>query len=178
MDWILDRLLPSYDFRTRYARDIAATPTAVWEALNSVTADELPLTRLLMRIRSGGRTRIDGPMARPGLLTDLGQDEGREAVSGAVAKFWRPRPVVGPRETRDPDVFAAFAEPGWVKAAMSLQLTSTSTGTRLAAETRVKANDTLSRRRFAPYWLLIRVGGAGFIRLELLRAVAHRAETH
>lgn len=176
MDWILDKLLPSYDFRTRYTRDIAASPAAVWAALTSVTAEELPLTRLLMRIRTGGRARMSGPLIGPGLLNELGRTEGREAVHGTVAKFWHPRPVPGPRETRDPGVFASFAEPGWAKAALSLQLTPTAAGTRLAAETRVKANDRAARLLFAPYWLLIRLGGAGFIRVELLHAVAHRAE--
>jgi hypothetical protein len=176
VEWILDGLLPSYDFRSRYTRDIAASPAAVWRALNSVTAGELPLTRLLIRIRTGSRSRMSGSPPRPGLLADLGRDEGKEAVSGAVAKFWRPRPIPGPRETRDPGVFSTFAEPGWVKAAVSFQLTATAAGTRLAAETRVKANDAASKRLFAPYWLLIRLGGAGFIRIELLRAVAHRAE--
>lgn len=178
MDWIIDKLLPCYDFRTRYTRDIAASPAAVWAALTSVTAEDLPLTRLLMRIRTGGRARIrmSGPLIGPELLNELGRTEGSEAVHGAVAKFWHPRPVPGPRETRDPEAFARFAEPGWAKAAMSLQLTPTAAGTRLAAETRVKANDRVAKLLFAPYWLLIRLGGAGFIRAELLRAVARRAE--
>jgi hypothetical protein len=38
------------------------------------------------------------------------------------------------------------------------------------------AADEASRRRFGRYWRLIRMGGAGFIRLELLRAVARREE--
>ena len=48
-------------------------------------------------------------------------------------------------------------------------------GTLLAAETRVLATDPAARRAFARYWRLIRAGG-GLIRLELLRAVARRAE--
>ena len=40
-----------------------------------------------------------------------------------------------------------------------------------------QVTDPASRRAFAPYWFLIQVGGAGLIRLELLRAVARRAES-
>ncbi|GAA4628541.1 hypothetical protein GCM10023196_045310 [Actinoallomurus vinaceus] len=177
MEKILDRLIPTYDFRTRYSRRVAAPPEAVWEALQQVTADELPVTRLLMRIRSAGRAPLSGPIAQALPMADLGREEGREAVSGRVAKFWQFRPETGPEETADPAVFAAFSEPGWAKAAMSFQLSPTADGTLLAAETRVRATDRASRRAFAPYWLLIRAGGAGFIRLELLRAIARRAES-
>jgi hypothetical protein len=41
---------------------------------------------------------------------------------------------------------------------------------------RVRATDATARRAFAACWLLIRAGGAGFIRLEMLRAIARRAE--
>jgi hypothetical protein len=59
---------------------------------------------------------------------------------------------------------------------LSLQFRPTGTGTELAAETRVEATDERSRRKFAAYWAFIRLGGAGLIRLELLGAIARRAE--
>jgi hypothetical protein len=176
MEWILDRLLPAYDFRTRYTRRIAAPPNAVWDALHAVTAAEIPITRLLMSVRTAGRSRMSGRLAGIASMPDLGRDEGREAVKGQVAKYWRLRATPGPEETNDPAVFAAFAEPGWAKGAMSFQLTAIAEGTLLAAETRVRLTDPAGRRAFAPYWFLIQAGGAGLIRLELLRAVARRAE--
>jgi hypothetical protein len=107
----------------------------------------------------------------------LGQAEAREAVLGQVARYWNARPVAGPASSRTPEGFARFAEPGWAKAAMSFQLTPVAGGhTLLAAETRVQATDPAARRAFARYWRLIRAGGAGLIRLELLRAIARRAE--
>jgi hypothetical protein len=180
MDWLLDQLLPAYDFRTRYTRRIAAEPAQVWAALHAVTYRELPATRLLMAARSGGRARLAGPVIQSPPLRVLGQREtldAREAVAGAVAKFWLPRPVSGPASAATPEGFAAFSEPGWAKGAMSFQLSPLPGGqTLLAAETRVRATDPAARRAFAAYWLLIRAGGAGLIRLELLRAVACRAE--
>jgi hypothetical protein len=176
MDWILDRLIPTYDFRSRYTRRIAASPDAVWEALHAVTATELPVTRLLMGIRSAGRSRMSGPMTEVLSSVDLGRHEGREAVGGMVAKFWRLRPEYGPDETADPAGFAAFSEPGWAKAAMSFQLSPAGDGTLLAAETRVRATDPASRRAFAGYWLFIRAG-SGLIRHEFLHAIARRAES-
>ena len=177
MDWLLDQLLPGYDFRTRYTRRIAAPPAQVWAALDALTYRELPVTRLLMAARSGGRAQLDGPVVQALALPVLGRRTGREAVVGAVAKFWRPHPVRGPRTTTTPEGFAAFAQPGWAKAALSFQLSPLPGGqTLLAAETRVLATDAAARRVFAAYWLLIRACGAGLIRLEMLRAVAHRAE--
>jgi hypothetical protein len=55
MDWILDRILPRYQFRTRYTRQIGAPPDAVWSAALAVTSEELPVTRLLMKLRTAGR---------------------------------------------------------------------------------------------------------------------------
>jgi len=60
---------------------------------------------------------------------------------------------------------------------MSCQLCSLPGGQiLLAAGTRARAADATARRAFAAYWLLIRAGGAGFIRLEMLSAIARRAE--
>ncbi|WUI03744.1 hypothetical protein OHR68_18680 [Spirillospora sp. NBC_00431] len=177
MDLLIDQLLPAYDFRVRYTRRITAGPDRVWTALHAVTHDELPVTRLLMAVRHAGRNRLSGPVFQALPIPLLEEREDREAIAGKVAKFWRPRPVPGPDSTTTPEGFAAFAEPGWAKAAMSFQLSPLpGGGTLLAAETRIRATDAAARRAFAPYWLLIRVGGAGFIRLEMLRAIARRAE--
>jgi uncharacterized protein YndB with AHSA1/START domain len=175
-DWDLDRLLPAYDFRSRYTRRISAPPAAVWDALYAVTADELPVTRLLMKVRSAGRTRMRGSLAEIAPMAMLTRTEGREAVHGKVAQYWHIRPREAPIRRGDPVAFTEFAEPGWTKAAMSFQVSAAGDGTLLAAETRVRATDARSRRVFAAYWLLIRAGGAGFIRLELLGSIARRAE--
>ncbi|HLL68454.1 MAG TPA: hypothetical protein VK453_22475 [Micromonosporaceae bacterium] len=176
MPWLLDELLPTFDFRTRYTRRIAASPAAVWNALEALTIEVLPVTRLLMTIRSVGRVRLSGPFVANAPMPVLATDPGREMVNGGVAQFWRLRPPAAPVPPGDAAAFAAFTRPGWAKAAMSFQLTPDGPGTVLAAETRVVATDPAARRAFARYWLLIRAGGAGFIRLELLRAVARRAE--
>ncbi len=175
MDRILDRLLPTYDFHSRYTRDIAAAPDAVWQALHEVSTVEMPVTRLLMGIRSAGRARLRGTFIDSAPLPELDRIPGREVVNGAVARYWQVRPSSAPAPIRDPEEFRTFDEPGWAKAAMSLHLAPGPTGTRLTAETRIRTTDAASHRRFAAYWLLIRFGG-GLIRQELLRATARRAE--
>jgi hypothetical protein len=172
----LDRLLPTYEFRSRYTRRIAADPATVWAALINLTVDELPITRLLLSVRSAGRARPRGPATQALGPPTLARVEGTELVNGAVAKFWRLRSTPAPIPPGDPQAFAAFTEPGWAKAAMGVLLVSEATATLVSVETRVSATDAAARRAFAAYWLLIRIGGAGFIRLELLRVLARNAE--
>ncbi|NUO56477.1 MAG: hypothetical protein HOV71_13585 [Hamadaea sp.] len=165
---LLDELLPEYAFRSRYARTIAADPPTVWASLDEIPRWRLPVTGLLMGVRTLGAKRLrSGP---PTLATV----DGVEQVRGAVAKFWRLKPTVAP--IPDPAAFAGFTEPGWAKAAMSVRLTARGSGTEVVVETRVQPTSSEARRRFAPYWWLIKLGGAGLIRLELLSALAWTAE--
>ncbi|MBB5120574.1 hypothetical protein AF335_11640 [Streptomyces eurocidicus] len=172
----LDRLLPAYELHSRFARHVAADPATVWRALTEVTAGELPFYRLLMRLRLGGRGRVEGPFIdgfpTPTLITVAGE----ELVKGMVARFWRVRPQPAPVTPGDASAFVAFDEPGWAKAALSLSVVPDAGGTLLTFETRVHCTDSHARRAFRAYWLLIQLGGAAYIRVEVLRAVARRAE--
>ena len=184
----LDEVLPVYRHRERHERSIAASPAAVWRAMLEVTAAELPLSRLLMDIRS-----VPQSLARkgPGLLSDssrplveaflrggfreLRNEPARLLVAGAAIQPWR---VVRGKvaDVRDLDGFRAFEQPGFVLAAISFELEPAGGGTRLATETRVQPTDPSAARAFLPYWLVIRAG-SGLIRRELLRAVARRASS-
>jgi hypothetical protein len=172
----LDTLLPIYDFRSRFTRRVAADPATAWDALDGLTAAELPLTRLLMTVRSVGRTRRRNGHAAAVPLPTLARVEGSEIVKGTIAKFWRLRPEPAPIVAGDPAAFVAFSEPGWAKAAMSMRVVAEGDATFVCIETRVRATDATARRIFSAYWLLIRIGGAGFIRLERLQAIARRSE--
>ncbi|TDD83726.1 DUF2867 domain-containing protein [Actinomadura rubrisoli] len=172
----LDRVLPDPHFRSRYTRRIDADPRTVWDAMMDLTAGDLPVSRTLMRLRSAGRTRLDGPLIKTFPTPTLITDEGTELVKGKIAKFWRVRPELAPVEPGDPGAFTAFARPGWAKVALSLRVDPDGDGSVLSFETRVRGTDAFARRVFAPYWALIRLGGAGFIRLEILGSIARRAE--
>src|SRR5262249_56071865 len=111
MDWLLVQLLPAPGFRPRFTRRIAAEPAQVWAALFLVTYDELPVTRLLLTARSGGRARPTGPVLQTMPLTVLGRREDREAGIGRVAKFWLARPVPGPPSTPLPPGFPPSPPP-------------------------------------------------------------------
>jgi hypothetical protein len=94
-------------------------------------------------------------------------------VGGVVGQFWKLR---GGRtaSVRDGSDFAAFDRPGFVKAAIGFAILEQAGGTRIETETRALATDVGSRRRFARYWRVIRLG-SGAIRRSWLRAAARRA---
>ena len=68
-----------------------------------------------------------------------------------------------------------FGEPGYAKMAMDLRALPDGEGARLETETRIFLTDSAARRRFAPYWLVVRPF-SGLIRRRWLRAAKRRAE--
>lgn len=173
---LLNELLPRWHFRERHVRAVAAPPERVWDAIHEVTLGEMPLARLLFRLR-GMSQAADRPLLEQMLAGGyawLGEVPGRELAAGVVARMWRPggdvQPISGGPE------FAAFERPGFAKAAMDFRLLAGEDGgTRLETETRILATDAAARRAFGRYWLVVRPG-SGLIRRVWLRAVARRAE--
>jgi hypothetical protein len=183
---LLDEILGDYAWSERHAIDVAAPRAAVLDAVRALTADEMPLVRALMAVRSlpsrlrRRRRRPTGParpvveeLTRSGFFP-LGEDSGRELVVGIVGRFWQPCPVHA--EIASADAFRAFDAPGWAKAAMNFSVEPLADGlTRLTTETRIAATDATARRRFRAYWLVVGPGSAAIRRLWL-RAVRRRAE--
>jgi len=97
-------------------------------------------------------------------------DNGRyEVVFGVEGKFWRPAGNLSPfrREAFDRPPPAGTCHAYW-----NFLVQPTSDGkTELYTETRIRAGDPASRRKFRAYWFLVRPF-SGLIRLRMLRAVA------
>lgn len=195
--------MPAWDFRERHERTAAATPTAAYDAFRDLRIDEMPLSRVLFAIRSApsrltGGTRL--PTGSHAPLLDLMLDAGftllsdlpgEEIVVGLVATVSRggaPGGVDRWDAAAAPSragSFAAYAQPGAVKMAMSFRFDAEATSgvvpagvvrTKVVTETRVLATDAGARRHFRAYWLGIRLF-SGLIRREWLAAVARRAAT-
>ena len=177
----LDDVVPAADHVTRQERWIDAPPAVVWEELHQARVATMPVTMVLGGIR-----------ALPGLLTGkwrgaldrtfldvvpiplLSSEPPRAVVYGGVLQPWH---LTGGEQAPHLDAAALrrWATPGWVKVAMEFRLTPERDGTTLSSETRIRATDPESRRRFARYWLLVRPGSSA-LRWELLTAVEVRAE--
>jgi hypothetical protein len=176
---LLEQLMPAHDFGERHERLIAADPARVDAAIRAVTPADMPVARVLMTVR--GLSRRTGPRNRPFLdgmteigFAELGEEGMEELVFGGIGQPWRLRrgqsiPVDGAPS------FTGFSRPGFVKMAMDFRLHGVGGRTRLETNTWVQATDPDSRRRFRPYWLLIRLG-SGVIRRSMLSAIARRAE--
>jgi hypothetical protein len=177
---LLDAALPHWDVGERHNRVVLAAPEAVWQALQEVTVRDLPLTRGLMRARALGR-RSTGGRDRPVLDAlppgELARRAPSELLLGLVAPTSLPIDVRSVNALRPVDVedFQRERPDGWVWIGMDFRLLPVGSATRLETETRVLASGPRAKRRFAAYWLAVRLG-SGVIRRELLRAVAHRAE--
>jgi hypothetical protein len=188
MTAMLDDVLPGYRHRERHSTQIAASPEAVWNALLTLPARDLRLSRLLTAARAlPSRTRR-GPMPRGGLPADglfldafmergyreLRVDPPQVFVAGAATQSWRLRGGQT-ADVVDHDGFRSFDRPGFILIATSFELAPHENGTMLATETRVRPTDPATARAFWPYWWAIR-GGSGLIRRDMLRAVRRRAQ--
>jgi hypothetical protein len=185
---LLDRFLSTYDFNEVHSVVIQAAPTRVFGALKEVTLHEVPLFRLLFRLRAlpanllgrapaafDLRERLIRWATRSGFLL-LAELPAYELVFGLVGQPWKLGRSRSPRLV-DAEAFLAFTSPGYVKVAANFLLRADVPGRRsvLSTETRVWATDPATRRTFALYWCLVRPG-SGAIRREWLGAVKRRAE--
>jgi hypothetical protein len=183
--------MPSWDVRERHHVRVAASPEATYAALHTTDLASSPLARALLMLRAlpgalrqgaAGVAALRASERRPVTLADveargfrlLEERPPHELVIGLEGQFWRP---TGNICTPAPDAFRERGPtPGTARAAWDFTVRAAADGTTaLATETRVQCADAATRRRFLPYWYLIRPG-SGLIRLAMLRAVRDAAE--
>ena len=179
----LDKAFPAFHFNEVHSTVVNAAPERVYRAMLDVTADELPLYRLLTRVRCLGRCEgesILNPGAGASLVQTalktsfrtLAEVPGQELVFGTF--------VVAPSNagarTWTKEAYIALQDPGYVKAAMNFQVRAIATGSELRTETRVFATDPASLRVFTAYWRTI-LPGSAIIRRQWLDAIKRRAES-
>ena len=166
---LLDAVLPRYHYRERHRVAAAVPPERALAAARHVTPAELPVVRILFRLRGLGRAAadLDAPVFEQLLAIGFRvvAESDREVVVGLVGRPWRLR-----GDLRADVDFAAFAEPGHAKMAMSFA----ADGTELMTETRVLLTDAAARRRFRAYWMVVRPF-SGLVRRAWLRAAVSRA---
>lgn len=167
-----------------YERLIPVHPELVWRALTELRLTDMPITRALFWLRrlpgyvvgkrfgSAQTALLDGVrQARSGSV--LSYDEPNLVEIGRIARFWQVAPTNGP-VVADRAAFAAFAEPGYAKAVVSIKLTPKDSGTLVVTTTRIVATDESARRKFALYWRVIK-SGSGATRRAMLAAAERRA---
>jgi hypothetical protein len=160
--------LPEFHHRERHSIHVHASPERALAAARATTLDDVPIVRLLFRLRGLRAAPREQPIW-DALGAESFQPLGEETLV-LIGKPWSP--LSRPRKVDD---FVGFAEPGWAKMAVDLRATPDGDGARLETETRVYLTDRAARRRFAAYWLVIRPF-SGLTRRSWLRAAKRRAE--
>ncbi|WMD20926.1 hypothetical protein RAS12_00715 [Achromobacter seleniivolatilans] len=131
---------------------------------NMIALREAPM-RLLMAL---GRNAV--PRAAFGLddFTRAAQSE-TEIVYGLIGQFWKPG--YGLVAVPDGTAFKTYGEPGVAKLAFNFLVTQRAGGeVILSTETRVFCPDEAARKRFTPYWYLVRPV-SGLIRRRMLTRI-------
>jgi hypothetical protein len=172
---LLDDVLPEFDFKSRHARRVDAPPAWVAEAVELFRLGRA--ASLLFKIRG---VRLPFGTMRDVLtgsgFTVLAERPGVEIVAGTNGQFWALREQAHMEAPLDLEAFRAFDRPGWAQGAISLRIDAREDGTAdVSTETRVRCIDDEARRRFALYWLFIRVF-SGWLRRDFLRRIALIAE--
>jgi hypothetical protein len=188
---LIDSLLPEYDVSERHRTHVAASREVTYAALRTTDLASGPLVRILVALRAmpgalrdgaGGLRALRRRGSRAVTLATfqergfrlLAEQPPTELVLGLEGHFWRP---TGNLRTPSATAFRSQpAAPGTARAVWNFHLQSRADGgTELTTETRVHCADRGARRRFLPYWYLIRPA-SGLIRRAMLRDIRRSAE--
>jgi len=176
---LIDKYLPTAEFRDYHEARVAAEPGRAYAALRELDVMKSTIVRALFAIRTipsrlrrhSSATVSTNPSSFLQAALDAGmvileEIPGREVVAGAVTRPWKPVPRF--RGLPGPE-FIAFAEPGFTKVAWNLAVAPAGPGYSLVStETRVAPTDAISRRRFRRYWFVFSPG------IRLIRRIALR----
>lgn len=177
----LETFMPRHGWRL-VVQSIVPGPTAVvYRALQEVRPSEMTLAHWLAVLRTLGSRRAPAPEIEHTLLDTIRQvgwitltdNPGHEVIMGLVGKVWRRD--FGIRRMRDGDEFRDFAEPGYVKIAVSYRFEPEGAATCLVCETLVAATDHEAARRFHWYWRAI-YAGAWLTVCSAMAAITRRVE--
>lgn len=179
----LDPLIPTWDARERFGVEVQAPAALVYDTAARFDLWSVPLVRAIFRLRELllRSPAPPGPPEAGGFLTTaprmgwgiLREEPGRLFIAGAHCEPWLAKVRFIPLTA---DRFLAFADPGRVKIAWTLETEQLDpTRSRLATETRAVATDQAARQRFVRYWRWARAGIIP-IRWLLLPAIRREAE--
>ena len=188
---LIDVYLPRYDVSERHGTHVAASREATYSALWTANLANAPVARMLLALRAlpgalgggvAGLRALRARGARPITLATFQQRGFQllaelppiELVLGVEGQFWRP---TGNLSTPTATSFRSQrVTPGTARGVWNFHLRARSDGTtELTTETRVHCADASVRRRFLPYWYLIRPA-SGMIRRAMLREIRRTAE--
>ena len=170
---LIDSYLPRFQFSEIHSCRIAAEPASILEAVAAYKPEDDRFSRAMIGLREvPARRRGSEPFGMRN-FTLLERTE-LALVYGLVGQFWQAD--YGLRKIADGPAFKAFGEAGVPRLALGFEIVPETEGIhRFTTQTRVFCPDDFSRRKFRPYWLLIRPV-SGLIRRRILASIRKAAE--
>jgi hypothetical protein len=188
---LIDEFLPQYDVVERHAIRVRATQARTYEAIATTDFASALMIRVLLGARALPGALLNGraglrafadrrksaltiAMIQRGGFRLLAERAPDELLLGVEGQFWT---LSGGRATPAAEAFRdAVPAPGTARGLWNFVVRSLDAqSSELTTETRVLCADAATRRRFLPYWTLIRPG-SGLIRHSMLRAIKKTAE--
>ncbi len=177
----IDAFIPAPDIDERHEATVRAPVNVVFDVAERFDLMSIPLVRWIFTTRARV-LRAEAPhfVGSKGLIADmrdlgwgvLSHTPGREWVMGAVTKPWEADVVF---KAIEPERFARFDTPGFVKIAWTIEAEPLDGGarSRVRTRTRVVATDAESRHRFQRYW---RTFGVGIVLIRKLTVAEIRRQ--
>lgn len=181
---LMNRLLPEWQFAERHALTLhGVSPEQAYACIVPGLSAEDPLIAKAIALREApGRLLRALGLSSNALPSHafgfhsfvlLGEVPGREVAFGLAGRFWQMD--YGLRRIADSAAFMAMTDQPRLVLNVCVEPLD-GRGCQLVTHTRVHCPDKQQRRRFAPYWVLIRPV-SGLIRGRLLRRIARIAST-
>jgi len=190
-DQKLDDLMPAYSFNEFHEVRINTAPDKVKEVFRVTGVKDIPIVRLLMKIRGIADDDVD--MSDRASSNKAGADTfttpdfnffvlaPNEFISVMILKpnmISSDKEKPAPPEISSPEQFSAFNEPGYMKVAINFRFISTDNKeTLLTTETRVDGTTKTDSSVFGRYWRIIYPGSA-IIRRVWLDTIKKKAENN
>jgi hypothetical protein len=174
----LDNWLPDYQVRSAHRRSSRASPEALWDAAARTRIRDTRVLRPLIGVRLGPHTPPTETTFRELFRTDiftLLEEGDRYSISGVAGCLWAPRGEFARFESAAD--YRQYEKPGRAKAAVLTQVRERGQGSEILTEIRVWCTDRRAEVRFRSVWVLV-APFMRFVRIDLLRSVARRAEAH
>lgn len=172
----LDTWLPDYHVRTVQRRVSHAAPDKLWEAAAGTRIRDTRVLRPVIGARLGPHAPPAETTFRELFRTDiftLLEEGDRYSISGVAGCLWAPRGEYARFESAAD--YRQYEDAGRAKAAVMTLVREHERGSEIVTEIRVWCTDRRAEMRFRSVWLLV-APFMRFVRLDLMRSVARRAE--
>ncbi len=164
-DALLDRFMPKFDVVERHHSAVNAPAEVTLAAAGAQDLMSNPVIRAIFKTRElvlgSGPSQAAMPSSLLPLVLSIGwrilaEVPGREVAVGAVTRPWEANVTF---RGLDPDQFARFNDPGYVKIVWSLRAEPVGSDRSIfSTETRAIATDRDARVRFRRYWAFVSPG--------------------